>query len=341
MSEARQGSNGIKAMREGAGLGHQGDSRREYYAPHLAHATMEPPAALARRDGDNWDIWAPVQSPGRHARGCGQALGVADVKSRCTRRCSAAASAASRNADYAIEAALLSKELDGAPVKVVWSREDDIRHGFYHTVTADRFEAGLDAANKVVAWRHRSAAPSFMANFVPDPKHPSGIELGMGWVDVPFNVPNMRMESGEAAAQVRIGWFRSVNNVMHAWSVPVVHRRTRRAAQPRPEGLPARDDRTGAHRRSAQTSDDRALGLRRAVRDLSDRHRQAASRRGACSRAGRMGQAAPEGPRARHRGASLGSSPTSRPWSRSRSTRRAITRAARRHRDRLRLLRQP
>jgi hypothetical protein len=74
--------------------------------------------------------------------------------------------------DFAIEAALLSKEMGGAPVKVVWTREDDIRHGFYHTVTAERFEAGLDAANKVIAWRHRSAAPSFMANFIPDPKHP-------------------------------------------------------------------------------------------------------------------------------------------------------------------------
>jgi isoquinoline 1-oxidoreductase beta subunit len=114
---------------------------------------------------------------------------------------------------------LLSKEIGGAPVKVVWTREDDIRHDFYHTVTADRFEAGLDANNKVIAWRHRSAAPTFMSNFMPDPKHPSMIELGMGWVDTPFNVPNIRMESGEAQSQVRIGWFRSVNNVMHAWSI--------------------------------------------------------------------------------------------------------------------------
>ena len=62
--------------------------------------------------------------------------------------------------DFAIEAALLSKEMGGAPVKVVWTREDDIHHGFYHTVSAERFEAGLDAGNKVIAWRHRSVAPS-------------------------------------------------------------------------------------------------------------------------------------------------------------------------------------
>ena len=65
---------------------------------------------------------------------------------------------------------MLSKATDGAPVKVVWTREDDIQHGFYHTVTAERLEAGLDKDNKVVAWRHRSAAPSLFANFVPDNK---------------------------------------------------------------------------------------------------------------------------------------------------------------------------
>jgi isoquinoline 1-oxidoreductase beta subunit len=124
------------------------------------------------------------------------------------------ASAANRSAT-AIEAALLAKETGGAPVKVVWTREDDIRHGFYHTVTADRFEAGLDTNNKVVACRHRSSAP----NFMPDPKHPLAIELGLGLVDAPFDIPNLRMESGEAEAHTRIGWFRSVNNIAHAFSI--------------------------------------------------------------------------------------------------------------------------
>ena len=94
-------------------------------------------------------------------------------------------------------------------MKVVWTREDDIQHGYYHTVTADRFEAGLDANNKVVAWRQRSSAPSILSTFAPDPKHPFFIELGLGLVDAPFDVPNLRVESGEAEAYTRIGWFRS------------------------------------------------------------------------------------------------------------------------------------
>jgi isoquinoline 1-oxidoreductase subunit beta len=191
----------------------------EYYAPHIAHATMEPPAATARMSGGKWEVWAPVQSPGGARDDVAAALGLKPEELVLHTTLLGGGFGRKSKCDFAIEAALLSKDMGGAPVKVVWTREDDIQHGFYHTVTAERFEAGLDASNKVIAWRHRSAAPSFMANFVPDPKHPGDIELGMGWVDTPFNVPNMRMESGEAQSHVRVGWFRSVNNVAHAWSI--------------------------------------------------------------------------------------------------------------------------
>jgi isoquinoline 1-oxidoreductase beta subunit len=168
--------------------------------------------------GGTWEVWAPLQSPGGARGDIAKALGVKPEQTVVHDTLLGGGFGRKSKCDFAIEAALLSKDMGGAPVKVVWTREDDIRHDFYHTVTVDHFEAGLDANNKVIAWRHRSAAPTFMSNFMPDPKHPSGIELGMGWVDAPFDVPNIRMESGEAPSEVRIGWFRSVNNVMHAWS---------------------------------------------------------------------------------------------------------------------------
>src|SRR5215510_7941273 len=190
----------------------------EYYAPHIAHATMEPPAATARMQGGKWEVWAPVQSPGGARDDVAAAVGVKPEELTLHTTLLGGGFGRKSKCDFVIEAALLSKEMGGAPVKVVWTREDDIRHGFYHTVTAERFEAGLDASNKVTAWRHRSAAPSILSTFAPDPKHPFDIELGMGWVDTPFDVANIRMESGEAQSHVRIGWFRSVNNVVHAWS---------------------------------------------------------------------------------------------------------------------------
>jgi len=191
----------------------------EYYSPHIAHATMEPPAATAQRTGDKWEIWTSTQSPGGARDDIAKRLG-ADPKNVVLHEMLLGGGFGRKSKwDFAIEAALLSKAMDGAAVKVVWTREDDIQHGFYHTATAERLEAGLDKDNKVVAWRHRSAAPSFMANFIPDPKYPGEIELGMGFVDTPFNVPNVRLESGEAPMHVRVGWFRSVNNVAHAWAI--------------------------------------------------------------------------------------------------------------------------
>jgi len=191
----------------------------EYYAPHLHHATMEPPAAVARMSHGKWEVWAPVQSPGQARDDIAAAIGVAPAEMTVQPTLLGGGFGRKSKCDFAIEAALLSKDLGGTPVKVVWTREDDVRHGFYHTVTAERFEAGLDASNKVIAWRHRSAAPSILSTFAAGQNHPFDIELGMGWVDTPFDVPNIRMESGEAQNHVRIGWFRSVNNVAHAWSI--------------------------------------------------------------------------------------------------------------------------
>jgi len=191
----------------------------EYYSPHLAHATMEPPAATARMTGGKLEIWTSVQSPGGARDDVAKRLGMEQKDVILHNALLGGGFGRKSKWDFAIEAALLTKAMDGAPVKVVWTREDDIQHGFYHTVTAERLEAGLDKDNKVVAWRHRSAAPSLFANFMPDPKYPQFIELGMGFVDTPFNVPNVRLESGEAQSHVRVGWFRSVNNVAHAWAI--------------------------------------------------------------------------------------------------------------------------
>jgi len=193
---------------------------RDYYVPHLAHATMEPPAATARMTDGKWEVWAPLQSPGGAREDIAKALGVKDTEVTVHETLLGGGFGRKSKCDFAIEAALLSKAMGGAPVKVVWTREDDIQHGFYHTVTADRFEAGLDKDNKVVAWRHRSSAPTFLWNFVPnDPGAPSAIELGMGYVDLPFAIPNIRIESANAQSHLRVGWFRSVNNIAHAFSV--------------------------------------------------------------------------------------------------------------------------
>jgi isoquinoline 1-oxidoreductase beta subunit len=121
--------------------------------------------------------------------------------------------------DFIMEAAFLAKQMPGTAIKVVWTREDDIQNGYYHTVSVEHLEAGLDSNGKAVSWLHRSVAPSIGSIFAPDVKYEAPFELGMGFIDVPFAIPNIRCENGAAEAHTRIGWYRSVSNIPHAFAV--------------------------------------------------------------------------------------------------------------------------
>src|SRR5947209_1217338 len=190
----------------------------EYYLPHLAHASMEPPVAVADVKGDKAEIWAPVQSPGGTREDVAKTLGIPEGNVTVNVTLLGGGFGRKSKCDFALEAALLSKEL-GTPVKVQWTRDDDIRHGFLHTVSAERIEAGLDKNGKVIAWRHRSVAPSIASTFAPNAVHAAPFELGMGLIDLPFEIANIQCENPEAAAHTRIGWFRSVSNIPDRKSV--------------------------------------------------------------------------------------------------------------------------
>ncbi|MDB6082843.1 MAG: twin-arginine translocation pathway signal protein [Gammaproteobacteria bacterium] len=190
----------------------------EYYLPHLAHVSMEPPVAVANVKDGNAEIWAPVQSAGGTREDVAKTLGIPEENVTVNVTLLGGGFGRKSKCDFALEAALLSKAL-GAPVKVQWTREDDVRHDFLHTVSAERIEAGLDKNGKVIAWRHRSVAPSIASTFTANTVHEAPFELGMGLIDVPFEIANIQCENPEAAAHTRIGWFRSVSNIPHAFAV--------------------------------------------------------------------------------------------------------------------------
>ncbi len=190
----------------------------EYYAPHLAHVSMEPPVAVADVKDGKAAIWAPVQSPGGTREDVAKTLGITEDNVTVNVTLLGGGFGRKSKCDFALEAALLSKEL-GAPVKVQWTREDDVRHDFLHTVSVERIEAGLDKSGKVIAWRHRSAAPSIGSTFGAGAVNQLGLELAMGFVDMPFEIANVQCENPEAVAHTRIGWFRSVSNIPRAFAV--------------------------------------------------------------------------------------------------------------------------
>jgi len=191
----------------------------DYYIPHLAQAPMEPPAALVHIKDGKVEAWACVQAPQAARERLATALGVAvkDVTLHVTLL--GGGFGRKSKPDYVVEAGLLSKAMGGAPVKLFWTREDDLRHGYYHTVSVEHLEAGLDGQGRPVAWLHRSVAPSINATFGPDPMRESPDELGMGVTNQALDIANIRWETGEAAAHVRVGWFRSVSNIPHAFAI--------------------------------------------------------------------------------------------------------------------------
>ncbi|WP_031434127.1 xanthine dehydrogenase family protein molybdopterin-binding subunit [Methylomarinum vadi] len=191
----------------------------EYYIPHLAQAPMEPPAATARIDKGHCQVWACTQAPQLARERVAKWLKLPEKNVTLNVTLLGGGFGRKSMPDYVIEAALLSKAMNGRAVKVAWTREDDLRHSYFHTVSVEHLEAGLDAQGKTTAWLHRTVAPSISATFAAGSKHQMPAELGMGVINVPFAIPNLRIENPEAEAHTRIGWFRSVSNIPRAFAI--------------------------------------------------------------------------------------------------------------------------
>jgi isoquinoline 1-oxidoreductase subunit beta len=191
---------------------------QEYYQPHMAHVTMEPPAALVSYTPDKCEVWACVQSPWGTREDVAAQVGLPVEKVTVNVTLLGGGFGRKSQCDFVQEAAILSKAV-GKPVRVQWTREDDVRHGFYHTTSVERIEAAIDGSGKVTGWRHRSVAPSIISTFKEDDGYQFPIEYGMGFADMPFEIANVRCENGKAFAHNRIGWFRSVSNIPRAFAI--------------------------------------------------------------------------------------------------------------------------
>lgn len=189
-----------------------------YHVPNYAHSAMEPPSATARWNGDELECWACVQDP-QNTRGV--LAGVFDIgPEKIVVHATWLGGAFGRKSkpDFVVEAALLAKEV-GKPVKVTWTREDDLSYDYYHAVSAQYLEASLKPDGKCNAFLHRTVFPTISSTFTAGANEASNGEMGLGATDNPFDVPNLRIESGKADAHLRIGWLRSVSNIHHAFAV--------------------------------------------------------------------------------------------------------------------------
>ena len=191
----------------------------EYYIPHLAQAPMEPPAAVVEIKDGRAEAWACVQAPQVTKLRLAERLGLDESAVKVNVTLLGGGFGRKSKPDFVLEAGILSQAMDGAPVKLTWTREDDIHHSYYHTVSVEKMSAGLDEEGKTVAWRHRTAAPTIGSIFAPDPMQKLPFELGMGLLNMPLAIENIRAENPQAPAHVRIGWYRSVSNIPHAFAI--------------------------------------------------------------------------------------------------------------------------
>jgi isoquinoline 1-oxidoreductase beta subunit len=218
-----------------------------YYVPLLAQAPMEPPMAIALLKNDRLEVWAPTQNPNsaQLMAGC-LAFGIPEsdwekeevvdkLRKTVTLHVPLLGGGFGRKSkpDYIGEAALLAAQNPGTPIRVQWTREDDIQFSYYNAVSSQYLKAGLDGDGHPTGLLQRSALTSFFGTlFSPDKAkeraatlgggeypYASGIERAQGLEDMPFDIPNLRIENCKAPNHIRVGWMRSVANIYHAFGI--------------------------------------------------------------------------------------------------------------------------
>jgi isoquinoline 1-oxidoreductase subunit beta len=223
----------------------------EYQVPYLAHAPMEPLNCTVEVQGDSAQVWVGSQFQGMDHPAAAKALGLKPENVRLNTMLAGGGFGRRANpvSDYVVEACEVARKVK-VPVKVIWTREDDIRGGFYRPMYVHRVEVGLDARNKVLAWNHAIVGPSILHG---TPFEPMMVKDGIdstsveGVADTPYAIPQMQVTLHSKNVEVPVLWWRSVGNSHTAFVMetmidelaaaagedPVVYRRALLADKPR------------------------------------------------------------------------------------------------------------
>src|SRR5438067_1825960 len=187
-----------------------------YEVPFLHHATMEPMTCTAHVRADGCDVWVPTQNQTRAQEVAAEITGLPKEQVRIHTTFLGGGFGRRLESDFVSEAVRVSKAA-GAPVKVIWSREDDVQHGFYRPATYNRFTAALDAGGTPVAWTHRIVAPPILLKFGPLDK---GIDRTLvdGASNLPYAIPNVLVDQVAVdLLPVPRGFWRSVGISQNAF----------------------------------------------------------------------------------------------------------------------------
>lgn len=191
----------------------------EYEVPYLAHATMEPLNCLVDLRSDSCEIWTGTQFQSLdHAAAVKlTALPPSQVQLHTMLLGGGFGRRGSATSEFVVEAVEVAKKVK-APVKVIWTREDDIRGGWYRPMAYDQISAGLDARGKPIAWDHRIVSQGVLEGtvFAPDGKDGSALE---GAVEMPYAIANVMVSLHGTKLGIPVLWWRSVGNSHTAFVV--------------------------------------------------------------------------------------------------------------------------
>src|SRR5262245_2109835 len=191
---------------------------RVFEVPFLAHATMEPMNCTADVRSDRCDVWVPTQGQTAAHEAAMAAAGLPAKAVNVYTTYLGGGFGRRGEADFVTDAVETSKAV-GKPVKVVWTREDDMQHDFYRPITYIRMSGAIDASGKPVAFMQRMVQQSLMKRIGPLP--PNGVDFISvdGSASLPYDIPNIRVEYIETDPGVPYGFWRSVGASVHGYVV--------------------------------------------------------------------------------------------------------------------------
>ena len=193
--------------------------KQSYEAPFLTHLQMEPVVATAEFKDGMCVVWSPTQNPQAGQDAVAGALGIEPKEVIAQVTLLGGGFGRKGKPDYCVEAALLSKQT-GKPVQVVWTREDDVKHSYYHAMGAMHLEASFLLDKTLpTGLLMRTAFPGISSTFQEGALIDFPTILGMGFTDMPYHIDNIQCEVGKAPAHVRIGWLRSVANIQNVFAL--------------------------------------------------------------------------------------------------------------------------
>ena len=219
MSALRQGANGKSVNLYSTGSASKVSGKlykAEYELPMMAHAPMEPENCTASFQGSKCELWAPTQVPQSCRDKVAQALGLDSDQVKVNVTLMGGGFGRRLDTDYAVESALVSKAI-GGPVKVLWTREDDMRFSSYRPASYHQLSASLDGAGWPVTFSHRFVAGSINGQRGTDPVNGADADMPDECALI-YSLPNASVDWVNIEMPVPLGFMRSVYGLQVAFA---------------------------------------------------------------------------------------------------------------------------